>query len=118
MPAKREKETKIMTTYAIEMSRHQAALFLAGEFGLRGSLRMMRGLKPFGDSSEPVAHLTKEGPWYRFDTSIYQTERRHTKKCADSALRRAAEFIAYQEGRLGKPLSGSAGIMRVVSLSS
>ena len=106
-----------MTTYAVEMSRHQAALFLSKEFGVRGSLRMMRGLEPFGDGAERTTQLTTDGTWYRFDTSIYQTGR-HTKKCANSALRRAAEFIAYQEGRLGKPLSGSAGIMRVVSLSS
>jgi hypothetical protein len=107
-----------MNTYVIAMSRHQAALFLSKEFGVRGSLRMMRGLKPFGDGTERTTQLTKDGVWYLFDTSIYQTGRRHTKKCANSALRRAAEFISYQEGRLGKPLSGSAGIMRVVSLDS
>jgi hypothetical protein len=102
-----------MTKYSIEMSRHQAVLYLAAEFGTRGAVRIMRGVKPFGDTEEAFPYLSTHGAWYRFDTNMFQASR-HTKKFAESVMRRAAEFIAHKEGQLHQPLRGSAGIMRVV----
>ncbi len=72
--------------YAIEMTRHQAALFFAGEYGVRGALRIMRRQRPFGDSDTPFKYVTRCGRWWRYDTELYQRGRRHTKRCAEAAI--------------------------------
>ena len=104
-----------MKKYAIEMNRHQTVLYLASEFGTRGAVRILNGLKPFGNSNEAYTGLTNAGVWYRFSTGLFQGQRQ-TKRVATDLMRRISEYVAYQEGRLGQDLCGSAGIMRVVEI--
>jgi hypothetical protein len=105
-----------MTEYGIQMCRHQCVLYLAAEFGTRGALRILRGVAPFGETEAPFTMLTKQGPWYIYNTAMFQKSGRHTKRNANNLMRRMAEFIAHQEGKLQQPLRGSAGIMSIVEI--
>ena len=106
----------MMKKYEIEMSRHQAALYLAAEYGTRGAIRIFRGLKPFGvgDNGGPWPWFRQAGAWCYIDVRSLGASRRMSKTYSRFFLRRIAEYVAWQEGRLGKPLCGSAGIMSVI----
>jgi hypothetical protein len=79
-------------------ARGDLVLYLAWEFGTRGAARILRGLKPYGDSNDPYPHPpTSDGWLWRYRTQHH----------GQRGLAHIKMAIAYQRGRVGRPMGAN-----------
>ena len=105
-------------TYAIDLPRSFAAMYLAWEFGAARANKLLRGAQPKNVMACPRAgrstfiRLT-------FNTFLVPSRSRRgrqTKSAAEGWAQRIREALSYQEGRLGRPLTAGGGCVVVAEI--
>jgi hypothetical protein len=91
-----------MTTkpYEISLSRRSATLYLHKEFGIVRAFQILGDIKPDPRWPNCFVRLPQYGAF------MAARNGRYTKRMAEGWASRIRQFVAYQEGRLGRPLTG------------
>lgn len=90
------------TRYEIQISRRAAAMYLSWEFGHANAVKMMAATRPDSNVGGFV-RLPARG----FYTA---TGRHSTRRAAETTAQHIKTVVAFQQGRLGLPLSDGGGV--------